>query len=212
MLDANESHHTSNLSQAQPHGVALQAPSKPSPSLLERQREPDWGKHFWDTLAGGLPSIHLLRNPYFPSTEQVKGGWRTIVEQAYRPANNRVSGVTNTRGAFVLTPEEAMNKHAVDTAKRLLTEPPKHFQGPSDQTFFCFLEMGFSMLPDWAVIHREVGAVCLRDDLVLIRPNQETTMEVTVVGPVFQLHPKEVSLWEGVAVHQNRAFLVVEHN
>ena len=210
MLDASAATQPKDQSQASTLGSQHPMPSKPSPPRLERGQDPDWSKYFWATLEVGLPQVHLLRNPYFPETETSKGGWREIVERAFRPERGRVEGVTDRRGNYVMTPQTAMNQHAVDIANRLLKEPPKHFTGPLAQTFFCFLDMSYSQMPDWAVIHREAGDVCLRDDLLLIRPNGEVTMEATVVGPVFQLHGKEIRLWEAVAVELNRAFIVVD--
>jgi hypothetical protein len=109
-----------------------------------------------------------------------------------------------------VTPEEAMNQHAVDAAKRLLSEPPKHFLGARTQTYFCFLEMGYAQFPDWAVVHRPGGEIGIGEDLVLLRPDGETTMEAAVLGPLFQLHANEVRLWEAVAMKLHRAFVVVE--
>ena len=118
--------------------------------------------------------------------------------------------MTGRTGEWTLTPEEATNKHAIDTAKRLLTEPPKRFTPESGITYFCFLEVAYSQFPEWAIIHRVGGEVFIREDYRLCRPNGKTIMMAMVVGPVFELEPGEIRLWEAVAIQLHRAFVVVE--
>lgn len=121
-----------------------------------------------------------------------------------------MDGVTGPNGKWLLTPEEALEKHAVDSAKRLLTEAPKHFLEHSGRTFFCLLDLDFSPVPDWAIVYRPEGAIAIGEELTLCRPDSEVTMVVEVAGPIFQLHPKEIRLWESVAVETFRAFQVYE--
>jgi hypothetical protein len=121
-----------------------------------------------------------------------------------------VDGVTGRRGNYVITPTEALNRHGVETAQRLLNEPPEHFSHHLGQTFFCFLEMSYSQVPDWAIIHRQDGPVGIGEDLALCRPESNVTMVATVVGPVFQLDPGEVRLWEALGLKLHRAFVVIE--
>lgn len=110
----------------------------------------------------------------------------------------------------MLTPQEQEAKHAVDAATELLSMPPDYFNGPSGQTYFCLLELGFTPSPDWAIVHRRDGTVAIREDLLLYRPGSETTMEVTVTGPLFQLDKREVNFWETVGLYQKRGFLVYD--
>ena len=190
-------------------GSPAHQPLSASVPLAMRQREPDWPGHFWATLTPGLPAHQLLKNPYFPAPEQALGGWRGIIEQALKP-HGRVEGITNRRQEWLVTPEEALNKHAVDTAQRLLKEPPEYFPGPAEHTYFAFLEVAYSQYPEWAIIHRAAGELYVREDYRLSRPAGETTMMATVVGPIFQLGRSEVRLWETVAHFHARAFEVIE--
>jgi hypothetical protein len=152
----------------------------------------------------------LLDNPYLPYLEQATGGWRGLVEKYYSP-KRKFAGTQSASGSWVLTPQEEERKHAVDTANHLLVPPPDYFNDPSGKTYFCFLEMGYSPAPDWAIVHRRGGGISIREDLLLRRPDGETTMETTVIGPLFQLHPSEIRLWEDLAMHQHRAFLVEDY-
>lgn len=103
-----------------------------------------------------------------------------------------------------------MNKHAVDTANRLLMEPPAHFKDHPEHTYFCLLELDYSQIPDWAIVNRYEGAIAIGEDLTLCRPDSEVTMVVTVAGPIFQLHPAEVRMWEAIAMAHRRGFEATE--
>ena len=127
-----------------------------------------------------------------------------------KPPGGRVDGVTGRNGNWVVTPEEAMDLHGVQTANRLLEDPPLHFMPQEGNTYFCFLEVAYAAFPEWAIIHRVGAEVFLREDYRLRRPNGETIMMATVVGPSFELDPGEVRLWEAVALQLARAFVVVE--
>jgi hypothetical protein len=70
--------------------------------------------------------------------------------------------------------------------------------------------MSYSQVPDWAIIHRQDGPVGIGEDLALCRPESNVTMVATVVGPVFQLDPGEVRLWEALGLKLHRAFVVIE--
>lgn len=118
--------------------------------------------------------------------------------------------MTGRRGEYLITPDEALNRHGVETARRLLSEPPEHFSENSGGTYFCFLERSYSQTPDWAIIHRRDAAVAIDDDLTLRRPDGSVTMMVTIVGPVFQLHPGELRLWEAASLKLERGFVVEE--
>jgi len=103
-----------------------------------------------------------------------------------------------------------MNLHGVQTAKRMLTDTPIHFGQATGNTYFCFLSMAYSPIPEWAIIHRIGGEVFPREDYRLCRPDGGAFMMAMVAGPVLGLDPREVRLWEAVALHLNRAFVVVE--
>lgn len=118
--------------------------------------------------------------------------------------------MTGRTGGWTLTPQEATTLHGAETAERLLTEPPKFFSTESGNTYFCFLEVAYSQFPEWAIIHRVGGEVFIREDYRLCRPDGKTIMMAMVVGPVFELEPGEIRLWEAVAMKLNRAFFVVE--
>jgi hypothetical protein len=92
----------------------------------------------------------------------------------------------------------------------LLAEAPGHFHGPTEDTFFAFIEVAYSQYPEWAIIHRAGSELYVREDYRLSRPGGATTMMATVVGPIFGLAKGEVRLWEEVAHHLGRAFVVVE--
>lgn len=197
------------LEAVQPPGIGTgQAPRSTEPMAL-RRRPPNWSGKFWPTLTAGLPSTNLLTNPYFPPVHPTLGGWQTIIEQAMKPQDGRVEGVTGRNGNWTITPEEAMDLHGVQTAKRLLAEPPIHFGQVSGNTYFCFLAVAYSPIPEWAIIHRG-GEVFPREDYRLSRPTGGPLMMAMVAGPVLELDPREVRLWEAVALHLNRAFFVVE--
>ena len=121
-----------------------------------------------------------------------------------------MEGKTGPGQKWLITPEEALNQHAIATAQRLLTEPPEHFPGPAENSFFAFVEVAYSQYPEWAIIHRAEGELYVREDYRLSRPAGTTTMMATVVGPIFGLARGEVRLWETVAHHMGRAFQVVE--
>lgn len=180
--------------------LALSSPRQQKP------QEPDWGYYFWSTLLGGLPSGHLLQNPYFPETDRVKGGWQKLFEGLFKPPRERVDGVTGRRGDYIITPDEALNRHGVETARRLLSEPPEHFSEATGGTYFCFLDMAYSQTPDWAIIHTQGSPVAIGEDLTLCRPESGVTMMATIAGPVFQLHPGEIRLWEAASLKLNRGF------
>ena len=198
----NSSHHQNGALGS--NGVVRSAPPK---SLEERYRPVEWGVIFRNTLAKGWPRVHLLANPYLPSLDTVKGGWWGLIEPHFRP-DGRFDGLSNRNGGWILTPQEQEAKHAVDAASLLLSSSPDHFKGPPGQTYFCFLEMSYAQFPDWAIVHRLDGAIALREDLLLCRPGSAMTMEATVVGPVFQLDPREVNFWETLSLAHNRGFLV----
>lgn len=185
-------------------------PLGPSFPRLQKPQEPDWGYYFWNTLLGGLPSGHLFENPYFPETDRVKGGWQKLFEGLFKPPRERVDGVTGKRGDYIITPNEALNRHGIETARRLLSESPEHFGESTGRTFFCFLEMAYSQTPDWAIIHRKDGPVAIGDDLTLYRPGTTVTMMATVAGPVLELHPLEIRLWEAASLKLHRGFDVIE--
>lgn len=192
------------------HGSQAERSARSSVPMALRRQEPDWSGNFWAALTVGLPSSNLLLNPYFPDVQPTRGGWRGVIEHAVKPTGGRVDGVTGRTGDWSLTPEEATNLHAVETAKRLLTEAPECFSLSSGNTYFCFLEVAYAPFPEWAIIHRVGGEVFIREDYRLCRPNGETIMMAMVVGPVFELDPGEIRLWEAVAMELNRAFVVVE--
>jgi len=201
---------TNSPAQAPAPGSLPGVPSNASVPLAQRHKEPDWSGHFWRTLMAGLPPASLLANPYLPSPEQVRGGWRGVIETALKPPGERVEGKTGPGQKWLITPEQALNQHAIDTAQRLLAEPPEHFHGPAENSFFAFVEVAYSQYPEWAIIHRAEGELYVREDYRLSRPAGETTMMVTVVGPIFQLWRSEVRLWEAVAHFHARAFEVIE--
>ncbi len=121
-----------------------------------------------------------------------------------------MDGVTDRRGHFIVTPDEALNRYGVETAHRLLTETPKHFQPQPGDSYFVFLQMSYSPVPDWAIIHRAAGPIFVDEDLVPHRPGENVIMMATVAGPIIQLHPAEIRLWEDVSTRLSRAFQVVE--
>jgi hypothetical protein len=127
-----------------------------------------------------------------------------------RPPGDKVYGQTGRNAKWVITPEEALNLHAIEMAKSLLTEPPKHFTEPIEASYFCFLEVSYSQYPEWAIIHRQGSEVFIREDYRLCRPGDDATMMATVVGPVIGLHRGEVRLWEAISEHYSRAFVVIE--
>ena len=207
MQNANANHQGASLHQEQTPGSLGTNRSMPS---IKTNGEPDWAAHFWHTLYSGLPATNLLANPYFPQSEQARGGWREIIERIFKPHRDKVDGITGRRGEYIVTPEEALNRYGSDTASRLLSEGPRYFTTHPSQTYFCFVEMSYSPVPDWAIVHRDGGPVLLNEDLLLCRPEEDITMMTTVVGPVFQLHLAEVRLWEAIGMRLHRAFLALE--
>jgi hypothetical protein len=127
-----------------------------------------------------------------------------------KPHGGRVDGTTGKNGEWLVTPEEALNLHALQAANDLLYDPPKHFTEATENVYFCFLEMGYSQFPEWAIVHRQAGEVFVREDYRLSRPGGDTVMMATVLGPVFGLRRGEVRLWEAVAMHHDRGFHVIE--
>jgi hypothetical protein len=103
-----------------------------------------------------------------------------------------------------------MNLHGVQTAKRMLTEAPIHFDRATGNTYFCFLSVAYSPIPEWAIIHRVGAEIFPREEYRLCRPDGGAFMMAMVASPILGLDPREVRLWEAVAVHLHRAFMVVE--